>query len=118
MNLQISGVNTTLTKKQEEYASKKIGLLERYVPQKARDSLKTEVKLKESKARDKSTCVCEVIMHLPHGSVTVHEKAKTMLAAIDLAEDKLKVQLKKYKDKHAGPRLHRKVINRFRRFSV
>jgi len=118
MNLQISGVNSTLTKELEEYASRKIGLLERYVPKKARDSLKTEVKLKEAKSKDKSNCTCEVIMYLPQGSVTVHEKAKTMTEAIDLAEDKLKVQLKRYKDKHTGPRLHRKVINRFRRFSV
>lgn len=114
-NLQISGVKTQLSKDLEYYVDKKIGPLDRYVPKKSRESLKTEVKLKESKAKNKESFMCEVIMHLPHGSVTVHEKATTFLAAIDLAEDRLKVQLKKYKEKHSDRRFHKRVASRLRR---
>lgn len=114
-NLQISGVKTQLSKDLEDYVNKKIGLLDRYVPKKSRESLKTEVKLKESKAKNKEGFMCEVIMHLPHGSVTVHEKATTFFAAIDLAEDRLKVQLKKYKEKHSDRRLHKRIARRLRR---
>lgn len=114
-SLQISGVHSKLSKDIEKYVQQKIGSLDRYVPKQARVSLKTEVKLKEARAKDKTNCTCEVIMRLPHDVLTVHEKSTTMTAAIDLCEDVLKVQLKKYKDKHALPRLHRRLLNRLRR---
>lgn len=112
-NIQMAGVHTKLTKEEEDYITKKIGPMDRYIPKKARESARTEVKLKEKKSKDKSRFVCEVIMHLPHGQITVHEKASSMFAAIDLTEDKLKAQLRKYKEKHAGPRIHRKLVARF-----
>jgi ribosomal subunit interface protein len=111
--LQISGVHTEHTEAIDAYVRKKIGGCDRYIPKKARQSSKADVKLKEGKSKDQAKFTCEVIVHLPHGSITVHEKATTMFAAIDVAEDKLKVQLRKYKEKHAGPRIHRKVIARF-----
>lgn len=118
IHLHINGVHTKLTKKEEAYAKKKIGALERYVPKKARDGLKVDVKIKASKARDKTDYTCEVLMRLPHDSIAIHEKSTTILAAIDLAEANLKIRIKKYKEKHAGPRVHRKIIDRFKRSSV
>lgn len=111
-NLQISGINTRLTEDLELYIHKKIGQLDRYVPKKARESLKAEVKLKEHKTKRKENFLCEVIMHLPKELVTVKENASSFLAAIDVTEERLKVRLKKYKDTHGGPRLHRRLINR------
>lgn len=112
-NIQIAGVHTKLTADEEMYIDKKIGGLDRFIPKKNRDATKVEVKLKETKrktAKDKFTC--EVLFHLPHGSITVTEKASSQLASIDQAENKLKIQLKKYKEKHAGPRIHRRVVNK------
>ncbi len=114
-NIQIAGLHTKLTVEEEKYVTKKIGPMDRYIPKKARQSVHTEVKLKKEKSKDKAKFTCEIIMHLPHGSITVHEKATTMFAAIDLAEDKLKIQIIKYKEKHAGPRIHRKLIAKFAR---
>ncbi len=113
--LHISGVHSKVSPEVAEYARRKIGPLDKYAPRHAAPSMHTEVKLKEDHAKDKLSCTCEVIMHLPHATLTVHEKATTMLAAIDTAEDKLKIQLKKYKDKHAVPRLHRRLAARLRR---
>jgi len=113
--LEMSGVNTKLDKELKTYIRQKIGPLDRYVPKTARESLHVEVKLKESKAKNKTGHECEVIMHLPYERVTTHAKATTLLAAIDEAEDKLKIQLKKYKEKHGGPRLHRRVVRFIRR---
>lgn len=113
--LQITGVHMKLDEDIELYADKKIGHLDRYVPKKARQSLKAEVKLFETKVSDKNRFACEVIMHLPHDSVTVVERAQSLYAAIDTAENKLKVQLKKYKERHGGPRLHRRVLGRLKR---
>jgi ribosome-associated translation inhibitor RaiA len=38
-----------------------------------------------------------------------------MYAAIDIAEEKLKHSLRKYKEKHNTTRLHRKIMARFKR---
>ncbi len=113
--LHISGVHSKVSSEVAAYARKKIGLLDKYAPKKAAQSMHTEVKLKEEHAKNKLSCTCEVIMHLPHATITIHEKSTTMFAAIDQAEDKLKIQLKKYKEKHAQPRLHRRVLARLRR---
>jgi ribosome-associated translation inhibitor RaiA len=38
-----------------------------------------------------------------------------MYAAVDIVEAKLKIQIKKYKDKHGNGKLHRHLVARFRR---
>lgn len=113
-NIQIVGVHFDLTSDEEMYIDKKIGGLDRFVPKRNREATKVDVKIRKSKrksADDKYSC--EVIFHMPSESITVNEKAASVLASIDIAENKLKVLLKKYKEKHGGPRLHRRVIKRF-----
>lgn len=109
-NIQIAGLHLKLSAEDEEYIRKKIGPMDRYIPKKARQAVKTEVKLKESKAKDKARFTCEIVMHLPHAQITVHQKAQSLSAAIDVTEDKLKEQLHRYKEKHSGPRLHRRLV--------
>lgn len=114
---EISGVHVDIDPKLHRYVSKKIGGLDRYVPRKARASLHTEVILKEAKAKDKNRHTCEVIMHLPHETITVKESTVNMFAAVDIVEAKLRNQIKKYKETHSVPRLHRRLLARVRRLS-
>lgn len=114
--IQIDGVHTKLNKDLDLYVHKKIGTLDRFISRKSRESVKAEVKLKEAKGKDKSKrFTCEVIVKLPKDKIAIHEKGSSFLEAIDLSEDKLKIQLKKYKEKHGDPHLHRRVINRLKR---
>jgi ribosomal subunit interface protein len=114
-NLQISGVHSQLTKDMHLYVEKKIGGLYKYLPKAAREAAHVEVKLKEHKAKNKQTHECEVIMKLPHSTLTAHRNSTSILAAIDEVENNLKNQLKRYKDVHTPSRMHRHVIARFRR---
>ncbi len=113
--LEIQGVHLKLDRKLEGYVTKKIGRLDQYAPRKARDSLHVEVTLKEEIIKSKKSCVCEVVMHLPHSTITTKESTINMYAAIDIVEAKLKNQLKKYKETHGGPRLHRRLLGRLKR---
>src|SRR5688572_2383826 len=113
--LDINGVHMELGKDVKRHVRQKIGGLDRYISLHARESLHIEVKLKEAKAKDKNRHTCEVIMHLPRETFTVKETAETIFAAIDIVEEKLKIHLKKYKDLHANPRLHQRIIARFKR---
>jgi ribosomal subunit interface protein len=113
--LEISGVHSTVTPELQKYVTNKIGKLDRYMPRFARESAHVEVHLKESKAKDKKQCHCEVKLHMPKESFTVKEATINMFAAVDIVEAKLKNHIKRYKDKHGVGRLHKRVLARIRR---
>lgn len=112
--LDISGVHMSVGDDLKKYVMRKIGRLDRFVPKHARDSLHVEVKLKEGKAKDKNERTCEVIMHLPGENLAIKETTINIYAAIDIAETKLHHQLKKYKDLHASPRLHQRLMSKLK----
>ena len=112
--IEISGVHMDVDESLKKYVMRKIVRLDRFVPRHGRASMHAEVKLKEGKAKNKNERTCEVILHLPGEVLTVKEATINMFAAIDIAETKLHHQLKKYKDLHTSPRLHQRVISRFK----
>jgi len=112
--LEISGVHTTLTPELQKYVTKKIGKIDRFMPRFARESAHIEVHLKETKAKDKKQCLCEVKLHMPGETFTVKEATINMFAAVDIVEAKLKNHIKKYKEKHGVGRLHKRVLARIR----
>ena len=113
--LEINGVHMDVGKELRRYVNKKIGGLEKYVPRNARESVHVEIKLKEGKAKDKNARTAEVIIHLPQETITISETTVNIYAAIDIAEEKLKNQLHKYKELHAAPRLHRRLMAKLKR---
>lgn len=115
LHIEINGVHATVDDKLRRYVNKKVGSLEKYVPRHARRSVHAEVKLLEKRAKDKNQCTCEVILHVPIENITVRETTVNMYAAVDIAEEKLKHALRKYKDLHGNPRLHRRIMARFKR---
>jgi ribosomal subunit interface protein len=98
----------------KKYVTRKIGRLDRFIPRSNRQSVHVEVKLKEGKAKDKNERTCEVILRLPHENITVKESTINICAAVDIVETKLHHQLKKYKEMHASPRFHQRVIARLK----
>ena len=115
LRTEISAVRGKADEKLQHYIQKKIGGLDRYIPREARGSAHAEVRLKVTKAEDKKQCTCDVLLHVPIENIDVSETTVNMYAAVDIAEAKLKHALRKYKDAHGTPRLHRRIINRLRR---
>lgn len=113
--LEIEGVHMTVGDDLRKYVSKKIGRLDKYMPRHARASAHAEVKLKDAKAKTKAERTCEVIVNLPQDTIIVSETTVNIYAAVDIVEEKLKDQLRKYKDKHANPGLRRRLVARFKR---
>jgi ribosomal subunit interface protein len=116
--LEIAGVHMQVGDDLRKYVTKKIGRLDRYIPKDCRESVHVEIKLKEGKATGKKECTCELIMHLPHETLTIAETTVNIFAAVDIAETKLRYQLKRYKELHANPRLHQRVLSHFKRRPV
>lgn len=115
LRTEITGVHSKVDDKLHKYIVKKIGGLDKYLPRQARGSAHAVVKLKEAKSKDHKECICEVVLHVPIENIAVHESTVNMYAAVDIAEEKLKHALRKYKDIHGTPKLHRRIINRLRR---
>ena len=114
----LKGVHTTIDDSLQKYVVKKIGRLDRYLPRHHRDSVHAMVELKEaSKAKEQKKYTCAVVLNMPHGTISVAESTMNMYAAIDIVEEKLKQQIKKYKDTHASGKLARHLTARFRRRS-
>ncbi len=112
--MEISGVHSDIGSDLHKYVTKKIGRMDRYLPRHARPSAHAEVQLKESKAKDKKQCTCEVILHLPKDTIMIKETTLNMFAAVDIVETKLKNQIKKYKDKHRVSRIPRSLLTKIR----
>lgn len=110
---EITSVHTTTDEKLRKYLERKIGRLDRYLPTHQRASAHAAVRLKESKAKDKKQCTCEVTLHLPHENIYVSESTINMYAAVDIVEVKLKQQIMKYKQLHTIGGMHRRLAGRF-----
>lgn len=113
--IEINSVHAVLTDDLKKYITRKIAKLDRYMPLAARSSAHAEVFIKEQKSDGKKECICEVVLHVPGDTIRVAEGTVNMFAAVDIVEYTLRNRLKKYKDLHASPKLHRRVIARFRK---
>lgn len=115
--IEISGIHADVDVELHKYVTKKIGKLDQYMSRHARESAHAVIKLKETSLKTRKQSTCEVILHLPHDTLTTKESTANMYAAVDIVEAKLKNQIKKYKEKHEGTRL-RRIAKRFRRQDV
>ena len=115
MKLEIAGVHMDLDAKIKKYVTTKVNKLEKYMPRHARESAHAEVFLKERTIKTKKECTCEIVLHLPKGTIRIEETTMNIYAAVDIVEAKLKNQLKKYKETHSSLRIHKRVLSKFRR---
>lgn len=114
-HLEITGIHMQVGDDLRKYATKKIGGLDRYIPKDSRQSVHASIILKETKQKGAKECVCEINLHLPHEVLNVKEGTVNMFAAVDIAQTKLTHQLRRYKELHANPRLHQRILTRFKR---
>lgn len=104
MKVEINGTHNIDNRDIARYIRKKIGKLDTYISRHARKTAHAEVNIKEVKIKDKREYSCEVILHVPNEVITAKESTVNIFAAVDIVEEKLKSQLRKYKEKHKGNR--------------
>jgi len=97
-------------KKITQYAIKKIGSLDKYLPKTAKSAHGNVILVEDDSRGEGNIFVCEAIIHVPESSpIQAKEATLNMYAAIDIVEAKLKTQIIKYKDKH-NPKWRRSKI--------
>jgi ribosomal subunit interface protein len=112
--MELKGVHLTIDDKLRKYVERKLGGLDRLMSRHSRESAHLEVTLKETNVKTGKQCHCNLTLHLPHENIIIKEATVNMYAAVDIAEAKLKMQLKKYKETHEQGKLHRKLFARRR----
>lgn len=111
-HIDISGIHYEVSEDLKKYVTKKVSKLDKFAPRHARKSIKAEVKLSELKTKSDRN-QCEIIIYLPEQQLVAKEATVNMFAAIDIAETKIKTQLKRYKQTHGGDMQdHRGVLRR------
>ncbi|HEY1063888.1 MAG TPA: ribosome-associated translation inhibitor RaiA [Candidatus Saccharimonadales bacterium] len=112
--MELKGVHLNIDDNLRKYVQRKLGRLDRFMSKRTQQSAHMEVTLKESKVKGGKQCHCDVALHLPNANIVIKESTVNMFAAVDIAEAKLKMQLKKYKDTHEQGKLRRKLFARRR----
>jgi len=115
-HIDITGVGKfTLEDSTKEYIRSKIGKLDRFAPRHARKSVRAEVKVSEHGQGSGTKYQVEVLLELPEKTLTAKSTESSERIATDATEQKLAVQLKKYKAERV-PHVHdRKLLSRFKR---
>lgn len=107
IKLHITSKHYDLSPKVIAYVERKIGRLDRYLPTEARGNTGTVILEVDESGREDNRYVCEAQIELPGPNAQAREATLNIYAAIDIVEAKLKVQVRKYKDKHAPSHLRR-----------
>lgn len=113
--INIVGFKVELDTDVKRYINKKIGRLDRYLPRHARQSVRAEVRLRDVNKDHGNKYECEVVLHLPSETVAAKDSTMNMFAAIDIVEQKLRNQLKRYKDIRLDRRSAPGFIGRLKR---
>lgn len=115
MNIDIVGIRTKISEKQAKYINQKIGNLEKYLPRAQREFVRAEVRIKEIWSKQLKQLESEITLKLPGKMLIVRESADSAMGAVDAARDKLKLEIKKYKETRANPKLRQRLVARYRR---
>lgn len=113
--INITGVRYTPDELTKRYVRRKIGSLDRYISRHARKSAQVDIKLKEVNRAHGNKYECDVIMHLPDSTIAAKDSTLNMLAAVDIVEEKLRTQLKKYHDTRKDHRGRHDLLGRIKR---
>jgi putative sigma-54 modulation protein len=113
--INVTGVRYTPDELTKRYVRKKIGSLDRYLSRHTRKSAMVDIKLKEVNRAYGNKYECDVIMYLPESTITAKDSTLNMLAAVDIVEEKLRAQLKKYHDTRKEHRGRHDILSRLKR---
>ena len=97
-SINITGIDYEVNEKTRKYVIEKIGRLDKYVPLHERRSMTANVKLSQVNREHGNKYEDGVSIQVPDKIITAQDSTMNMMAAVDIVEAKLAMQLRKYKD--------------------
>jgi len=115
-NVEITGVGAyTADDATKKYIRKKVGGLDRLAPRHARKTMRASVKIAEVNRDKGNKYEVEVVLSVPGRTLTAKDSTMNVLAATDIVEAKLAVQLRKYKEEQVPHVGRRRLLDHFKR---
>lgn len=112
--ISITGDKYIVDDATRKYVIRKISRLDRYIPRHARKTASAEVILREVNKAHGNKYEAEAIIHIPGKILTARDSTVNMMAAVDIIEAKLAVQLHKYKTVTKNHTVRRGVLARLK----
>jgi len=113
--ITIAGIKYDIDERTLDYLTKKIAVLDKYIPRHARKTASAEAKLRRVNRDHGNKYEAEVILKLPGAKLTAKDSTVNMMAAIDIVEAKLIAQLHHYKETAVPHIAHKRVLSRLKR---
>jgi len=112
--IKVNGIAYDVDDTTRKYVIKRIGHLDRYLPRHARESVSVEVKLEQVDHAHGNKYEAEVILYIPGKLITASDSTSHMLAAVDIVEEKIRSQLRDYKQANIAHIGKCRVLSRFK----
>ena len=97
-SITVTGIDYEVTDKTRKYVNEKIGRLDKYVPMAARRSMVADVKLRQINEAHGNKYEADITIQIPDKIINAKDSTFNIMAAIDIVEEKLERQLRRYKE--------------------
>lgn len=97
LNVEISGTNYKLSDREQDYIEKKCKKLVNHMPMHSRKTAFASAKITLIDQKNDNKYQCDVVLTLPDKTLVASETAPNALAAVDIVEQKLQGQIRRYK---------------------
>ncbi len=110
IKLQLTGRQYEIDEELERYTKKRLGTLDRYIPRKYKvQKMHVEI-FRDPSGKEDNRYRVKANLHLPEQEVIAETAMMNPHAGVDVVREKLKLQIKKYKEKHAVRRFRIKEL--------
>lgn len=101
LDVEISGIHMEISDTTRTYIEKKVAKMIDFIPRKMREAAFASVKIEQIQQRSSDDKFeVTIVLTLPEKKLVAKEIAPSPLAAVDLAETKLRGQVRRYKTEH------------------
>ncbi len=116
IQIQLSGRKYIIDKELKKYVNSKLGKLDRYLPRKHKAKGMSVEIFRDPSGKEDNRYKVKAILEVPGPDMVAETATINPHSAIDIVEQKLKLQIKRYKDKNAPKRFRvKEMMGRLRR---
>lgn len=110
IKLQLTGRKYDIDDELARYTKKRLGSLDKYLPRKHKvKQMQVEV-FRDPSGKEDNRYRVKASLHLPENEIVAETATMNPHAAVDIVREKLKLQIRKYKEKHATRRFRIKEL--------
>ncbi len=110
ITLQVTGRKYEVDEELHRYTRKRLGSLDKYIPRKHKaQQMHVEI-FRDPSGKEDNRYKVKVNLHLPENEIVAETATMNPHAAIDIVREKLKLQIRRYKEKHAVRRFRIKEL--------